>query len=126
MSYHNRRQSLDGVWEDLLSQGAQLFKQAQPALQVGAKILQDPYLPETACEITRLSNLEAGRAAGAACPRTSATQAQIAKGVGLRHAVTPLRFYIFHRQHPWVVPLAVAGVLGLTFWIGREVGKGRL
>lgn len=117
---------MGGLLDDLAKQGADLFKQAQPAIDIGTKILKDPYLPEMACELTRLSNLEAGKGPGPSCRRTVATPAQIAQGVGLRHAVGPLRLYIFHRQYPWVAPLAVAGLLGLTFWLGYEVGKGRL
>ena len=123
MSYVSEPQPLGISWSDVLSQAGEVWKKAQPALQAGSKILSDPYLPEAACEVIRLSNVIQGREPGPPCPRTPRTA--ITKGVGLRHAVWPIRVYTFHRKNPWVIPLGVAATLGLIFYAGYRTGKGR-
>ncbi|MFQ5937468.1 MAG: hypothetical protein ACE5LB_13780 [Acidiferrobacterales bacterium] len=95
------------------------------AIELGAKAVQDPHLPEFACEVKRLSNIDRGKPAGGPCPRVTATPAQIAQGIGMRHVTGPLRLYIYHRQYPWVFPLAVAALFGATYYMGYLTGKGR-
>ncbi len=102
--------------------GLDLFKKGPAVLRAGAKILEDPYLPEVACEVMRLSDIEGGKPAGARCPPTRVT-AKMKKGVGLRYAVKPLRALIFHKQNPWVVPVVLLGTLGAIFYLGYTMGK---
>lgn len=85
------------------------------------QITQDPYLAEAACEIMRLSQLEQTGRPGARCRRTRPTSSR--KGIGLREVVSPLRAWIWHRQHPYVVPLAVMGLLGLTYYAGTQARR---
>ena len=109
--------ALGGPLEDL----ARGIAKVQPAFETGVAVVQDPYLPEMACEGKRLQNVKAGRQPGPNCPRTPRVAA--GTGVGLRHAVGPLRLYVRHKQHPWVAPTAIAGVLLLMFGLGYAAGK---
>ena len=89
------------------------------------KVLEDPYLPQASCEVMRLSRVSAGRAAGPRCAAPRLSRAQAQKGVGLRATVTPLRLMIFHKQYPWLAPLAGATILGGIFYLGYVTGKDR-
>lgn len=44
-------------------------------------------------------------------------------GIGLSAAVTPLRVVVYARKNPWVVPTAVAGVLGVPLLLGFLIGR---
>jgi ElaB/YqjD/DUF883 family membrane-anchored ribosome-binding protein len=49
----------------------------------------------------------------------------MARGVGLKSALTPTRAFIFHRENPWALPVAIGGTVGLVFLAGYFIGKGR-
>lgn len=94
------------------------------ATQAALRIVKDPYLREAACEVMRLSNtVRAGRP-GPACARTDPRYRGTRAGVGLEHAVGPLRLFITHRQYPWLLPVAAVTILGVAFYAGMEFGKG--
>lgn len=108
---------------DLFGRAKDIAKAAKPTVNAVLQIVEDPYLPETACEIVRLSNLEAGKSAGPPCKRTDPALASSKKGVGLRHAVGPLRAYITVRQEPWIGVAAVVGIVGGIFYLGYHFGR---
>lgn len=115
MSYNQRRQPLGADWGKVAS-----------LLDVGKSILEDPYLPQVTCEVLRLGKIERGQLPGPPCRSTvGLSTAAVKKGIGLRFAVTPLKVWSYQRQHPWLLPTVVAGVLGLTFLVGYNVGKRR-
>lgn len=98
--------------------GADLKTAAQAAIRVA----DDPHLPEVACHVLRLSDMEAGRPAGSPCPPVPLNRSP-GKGIGLRHAVVPIRLAVKVREKPWVAVLAVGGILGLTFALGYGAGR---
>jgi len=114
MSY----EAIEG-WLDTATQYAQ---QLLPVAQISAKVLADPFLPETACEVTRLSKAQAGMNPGPSCARTVSSSSA---GVGLRYVVSPLRVYVWHRQHPMVIPAAAIAGLALLFYAGYESGRSK-
>jgi len=121
MSYRTKPEPLGISWSDILSSAGDVWKKAAPALKAGSKILNDPYLPETACEVIRLSNVVGGRPPGPPCPKTPPTAPST--GVGLRHAIVPIKIYSFHVKYPWAIPVGVAGLLGMVFYAGYRTGK---
>jgi hypothetical protein len=96
------------------------------ALATGVKavtaVATDPYLNEVVCNVLRLEKIQAGTDPGAPCAKT---RPGLRGGIGLSSAVGPLRAFVYHRQHPWIVPTAVAGIVGLTFLAGYWAGKSR-
>jgi len=94
------------------------------AIELGGKVVEDPFLPEFACEAKRFSNANKGLPTGLECPPTAPASAMSAKGIGLRNFVQPLRVYTFHKQNPWVFPAGVAAIAGLVYYLGFEAGKG--
>jgi len=92
------------------------------ATQAALQIAKDPYLKEAACEVFRLSSVDKYGRPGAACPRTPRGAAG---GIGLRHAVGPLRLFIWHKQYPWAIPLAGITILGMAYLAGIEDGRKR-
>jgi hypothetical protein len=95
------------------------------ALEAAGKVAGDPYLKQVACEVLRVSKVEAGQDPGPPCPLTAPPGTVIPGGVGLRHAVWPIKVYGFHKRYPYVIPLAAVGVLGLIFYAGYATGKRR-
>ena len=93
------------------------------AIRMGTKVMNDPHLSEFACEANRFDNVDKGKPAGGTCPRVTSTSARRAQGIGLSHMVGPLRLYTWHKQNTWALPLAIAGIFGLTFAIGFKTGK---
>ena len=89
------------------------------ALGTGVDVANDPYFNETVCHIGQLHAISTG----AAVTDCAVTPSGLPGGVGLEAAQTPLRFYVYAKQNIWVWPLVVAGLLGLPFFLGYEVGK---
>jgi hypothetical protein len=98
------------------------IQKAAPVAEIGSAVLDDPFLPQTACEVKRLQKAQAGLNPG---PRCATTVSSSTKGIGLRYAVGPLRTYVFHRQYPFVIPtVAVLGLAGI-YYLGYMHGKGK-
>jgi len=93
------------------------------AIELGGKVISDPFLSEFACEANRFSNADKGLPAGPPCAPTAAVPSSA--GIGLHNFVAPLRVYTFHKQNPWVFPAGVAAIAGLVYYLGFEAGKGR-
>lgn len=91
----------------------------EDVLTSASAVAADPYLSEVVCQMTALSQIEAGGTAGECLP----TAPGLPGGVGLRNAVAPLRMYVYAQQHKWVYPLAALALFGLPMWIGYEIGR---
>lgn len=87
------------------------------------KIAQDPHLKEMICHVLRLNALERGVRAPTPCARIPAT-ASPGKGIGLRHAVGPLRMFVTIREKPYLIPLVVGGTAMAVFLAGFFLGLG--
>ena len=96
-----------------------LTSSIEGVLGTGVNVVSDPYFNETLCHIGQLHAISTG----AAVTDCAVTPAGLPGGVGLEAAQTPLRFYVYAKQNIWVLPLVVAGILGLPFLLGYEVGK---
>lgn len=94
-----------------------------PAVLAVSKVIEDPALPEIACEILRLNKVVAGQHPGLPCPRKVLTEAQKRKGVGLYLAREPLRAYVWARQNPGLTISIGLGVVGLIGAIGYAMGR---
>lgn len=104
---------------DFASQALQALTTAGGALGTGAKVVQDPYLPEVLCRVDQLAQIEAGQRPS---PCASMPPGR-AGGIGLRKVVAPLRAYVYAEQHPWVYPVAIGAAIGIPFIFGYLAGK---
>jgi hypothetical protein len=86
------------------------------------KISDDPHLPEVACQVLRLSDIEEGRKLGAPCPKIS-RNASPGRGIGLRHAVVPIRIAVKARENPIMALGFIAAVTLAVFGVGYVTGK---
>ncbi len=78
-------------------------------------IVTDPGLPETiqlAMRMRALAVAEGG-------------PADTSPGVGLSKINGPLRLYVEARESKWMIPAAIAAVVGLPFLLGLNIGKRR-
>lgn len=86
-----------------------------------AQVIGDPALPEVLSLVKQLYVLETSRPkAGGG---TSTGPIDYRAGVGLSAAVMPLKVVLYVRKNPWVVPAAVAGLLGLPLMLGFSLGR---
>jgi hypothetical protein len=119
----------------LLSQASGLWSatRAQPGdgsfsetFKAGVKILEDPYLPQLACEIVRLNRIQAGLNPGKSCPAPRFVDPT--RGIGLEDVVTPVRAFQFYKQHPLIVAAGAAtfvvGIFTVVAWLGYRA-RGR-
>lgn len=86
-----------------------------------AQVIGDPALPQVLSLVKQLYDLETSRPGGA--PSTSSGPVNYRAGVGLSAAIAPLKVVLYVRKNPWVVPAAVAGVLGLPLMLGFSLGR---
>lgn len=101
--------------------GQSTMERAGGILAVGAKLLDDPYLPEVTCLTMRISALEEGRPPGPPCRRTPPNQPR--RGLGLREVITPLRWAAKSKEHRWLLPAAVGGAVLGSFALGYLFGR---
>lgn len=87
------------------------------------EIVADPYLPEVACQLIQMSRAEKGLPPGPRCARTRVTPYQKRKGVGLRHAVRPLRIAVWARRNPPLAMGVAIGMVGLVYYLGFADGR---
>jgi hypothetical protein len=110
----------------LIAAAPTLLKTARAGANVGARVIADPHLQEVLCEGFRVINVLDNKPAGKACRRTGpVSQARMDRGIGLKGGLLPARAFIFHRENPWVLPVAIGGTVGLLFLAGYFIGKGR-
>lgn len=110
-----RRKGLAGLG-DLAS----IINSVSSVVGTSVDVASDPYLQETLCHIGQLKQINAGQSVGT-CTDTAD---DLAGGVGLRSVVKPLRAYVWAQQNKWIYPVIAAGILGIPFLIGYDVGKG--
>jgi hypothetical protein len=87
-----------------------------------ARVVEDPYLPEVACQLLRLNAIERGMAPGGSCAKTT-RRAVPGKGIGLRYVAKPLRAAVWARQNPLAAAAVVGGAVFLIGYIGYAMGK---
>lgn len=117
MSYYVQPLGLD--FGEALAKAKDLLGKAQPHLEAASELASDPYLAETTCRVLQLSDLEKGvRPRG--CAKTPMGRRG---GIGLRHAIRPLRGIVWARKHPVGAAAIAAGVVGGIFLAGYLVGR---
>lgn len=92
-----------------INQGAEIIK-------TGTTVLSDPALPQIIGMVVELNAMEKS---AANTPSSGST----GQGIGLRKVVKPLELFVFYRKNEWVLPVAIAGLVGLPFLLGYVVGK---
>ena len=81
-------------------------------------VAKDPYLSEVVALVLRLQASE---------KRSAGISGSTGKGVGLRNVVGPLRTFVKIQEKPWILPVAIIGIVGTIFAAGyftRKVQKG--
>ena len=84
------------------------------------EVIDDPYLPETACQIDRVYEARHGypiKTCNKMPPDGSSS------GLGLNRAIPVLRAVAYAEQHKWIYPLAVAAILGIPFMLGYRTAE---
>jgi hypothetical protein len=85
-----------------------------------AEIIDDPYLPETACQVDRLYQARKGYKVRTCTPTVPG---QGGSGVGLNRAIPALKFFVYAQQNKWVLPTTVAAIVGIPFLLGLSIGR---
>jgi hypothetical protein len=116
MSYRRTRRTLSpqaqaDVIDTIVAKGQEYLSKAAPALGAAQKILEDPYFPKVTQAILELNRLEQRPGAP---PK---------KGVGLDKVAKALGVYVYARTNKWVVPTALAVVIGVPLLLGYGIGK---
>jgi hypothetical protein len=88
------------------------------------RVTEDPHLPEVTCQVLRLADLEAGKKPGPPCQKVS-LKASPGRGIGLRHAVVPIRIAVKAREKPLYAFGFVAAVGLSLIAIGFALGRRR-
>lgn len=94
-----------------------LIARARELGTTALQLLEDPYLSEFTCLITRLNAIEAGQNPGRPCKKTPKG---LPGGIGLEDVITPIRVFTNFKQKP------VLGVVGITLIVSSLVGLGYL
>ena len=122
MGYTRAPQELGLSWDDVAQAASNIWNKAGPVLEAGVAVVNDPYLPQVACEVMRLQAIQAKRPPGPPCPSPKNPGN---KGVGLQYVVKPLKAFVYLRQHPWILPAGAAAAVGLIFAVGYAAGRRR-
>lgn len=113
-------------------------------LDMTKSVVEDPCLVPVTQMVLRLYDLEQKRRKPAAKPAQPAKPGQApakptptpakpaaptapvrpAKGVGLCHAVTPLKVLLWVQEHRWVVPVGALAIVGGLVGAGYLAGRG--
>lgn len=91
---------------------------ATNALVIGKALLEDPALPEVAGLVMRLQRTENGG-------RAPSSSSGGGRGIGLRNAVLPLKFYVAAKEQPILGYAVVVGILAIPFIAGYLTGRSR-
>lgn len=102
--------------------GYQPIGDLKSAAEATIAVADDPHLSEVACQVLRLSAIQKGAKLGPTCPRIPLNRSP-GKGIGLRHAVGPIRLAVKVREKPWVAVLAVGSTVALVFALGYGAGR---
>ena len=110
---------------EAIERGQSLFEKAGPTLKAALEIIEDPYLPEVVCHVSRLARIERGERPGSACIEATVSPAVANRGIGLRLAIKPLRAVVWARLHPLLASAIGISFVGALVGIGIAIGKGR-
>ncbi len=92
------------------------------ATQAAIKIIDDPHLPEVACQVLRLNKIEEGKPLGTPCAKIPKNY-KPGQGIGLRYAAGPLRVFVKSREKPWLTYIVIGSTFGVVFLAGYMVGR---
>jgi len=84
----------------------------------------DPYLPQVVDLVLKLEAIEKGESSSSS---SSSSPISSSNGVGLRNVVGPLKTFVAIQEKPWILPVAVVGIVGTIFAAGyftRKIQKG--
>jgi hypothetical protein len=102
----------------LLDTAQKYLDQAGGVIKAGTTILQDPALPKIVANVMELNSLEKKSPSTSSSGSSSGGQ-----GIGLNKVVRPLEAFVFYRKNEWILPVALAGVVGAPFLLGYLFGK---
>jgi len=88
--------------------------------QAAVRVVEDPCLWEVAQLVLKLHELE--QSPGVFTPPKPGTPPgpppPPVKGIGLCTAVTPLKVVVYAKSRPWLLPLALVGIVGGLVGVG--------
>jgi hypothetical protein len=87
-----------------------------------AEVIDDPYLPETACRVTQVYQARHDLPVKTCTPTVAGAGSS---GIGLNRAIPVMRYVTYAERHKWVYPVTVAAILGIPFLLGYQMGRGR-
>ncbi len=97
-----------------------VVSEIENAVTTALSAVSDPYLGEVMCHIGQLQQVKSGQVP---TPCTEVPYGQPG-GIGVDNVAVALRGYVYAQENPWVVPVAIAAVVGIPFFLGYMMGKG--
>lgn len=107
MSYIGNRTALSGGVTDVAT--------------AAVRVVEDPCLWEVAQLVLTLHELEQRPGPLSPVPKPGTpppVPSPPVKGIGLCTAVTPLKAVVYVKSRPWILPLAIAGIVGGLVGVG--------
>lgn len=96
-----------------------IIGQGEEIVDIAEALVEDPYLPETACRVLQLQDLEAGKR-----PRDCKKEPPGKRGgIGLRRTIGPLRTYVWSVENPALAVAAASAAVGGVFLLGYVFGR---
>lgn len=86
--------------------------QAKDYGEITKYVLEDPALPQVKALVAQLRAIEVARAPKGVAPDK-------VKGIGLQAGVYPLQAFVAYRERPWLLPVALAAIFAVPFYLGR-------
>jgi hypothetical protein len=106
---------------DLLAKVSTILNKGEKYLDTAMQVVEDPALPQVVDLVKQLKAIEAAKAKKAGTTPSAATTKSI--GIGLEHAIMPLKMYVAYRTRPWFGYVAIAGVLAIPLAVGVLAGR---
>jgi hypothetical protein len=120
--------------ERIIEKGATVLATGEKAVDVAVNVTQDPCFLQVVDLVRQLHvaeqprgglrGLGSYRVPGRATRGMGYIAMGDVPGIGLCRVVTPLKIYVATRKNPYIIPLAIAGILGVPFFLGYLFGKG--
>ncbi len=110
MGYLTHRNSLGGITD---------------AVNAAVRVVEDPCLSQVAQLVLKLHELEQRPSPfkpPTGPPGPPPPPSPPVRGIGLCTAVTPLKVVVYVKTRPWVLPLALLGVVGGLVGVGYLMG----
>lgn len=127
MSYETRikgrPQSLGDVTGDTVATVLRYASKIPQYAKTIAEVIDDPYLPETACRIDQIYDARHKYPIVPCAPTVVPPGVNPTGGVGLRYAQPALKYVAYATRHAWVYPATLVALIGLPFLIGLRLGE---